>query len=125
MRLHHIGICCKNIEKEIKNIQKLHKLKNISDIVYDAKQDASLCMIELENGEKLELISGKQVENIVKNRINYYHICYEVDDIEEEMEKLQKKGAFLLSHLKEAILFNNKRVCFFKVSYGVIELVEK
>lgn len=125
MKMHHIGICCKNIQKEIENLKKLHKIKSVSEIVFDSMQDANLCMVELENGEKLELISGKQVENLVKSKINYYHICYEVDDIEKKIEELQESGAFLLSPLKEALLFNNKRVCFFKASYGIIEIVEK
>ena len=73
----------------------------------------------------MELISGKQVENLLKKRITYYHICYEVENITEEKEKLIKNGAFLLSDEKEAVLFSNRKVCFLMTSYGMIELVEK
>ena len=125
MKFHHIGVCCKNIEKEIKNIEKIHSVKSISNIVYDEKQEAELCMLEIEDGLKIELISGKQVENLLKKRMTYYHICYEVENISIEKERLIKAGAYLVSDEKEAILFSDRKVCFLLVSYGLVELVEK
>lgn len=125
MKFHHIGVCCKNIKKEIENIKKLHKVKSISEIIYDEKQEAELCILEIEDGLKIELISGKQVENILKKKMTYYHICYEVEDISKEKERLISNGAFLISDEKEAILFANKKVCFLLASYGLIELVEE
>ena len=125
MKFHHIGVCCKNIEKKKKNIEKIHSVKSISNIVYDEKQEAELCMLEIEDGLKIELISGKQVENLLKKRMTYYHICYEVENINIEKEKLIKAGAYLVSDEKEAILFSDRKVCFLLVSYGLIELVEK
>lgn len=124
MKFHHIGVCCKDIRKEIENIKKIHNVKSVSDIVYDKNQEAELCMLEIEDGLKLELISGKQVENLLKKRMTYYHICYEVEDINMEKERLVKDGAFLISDEKEAILFSDRKVCFLLVSYGLIELVE-
>ena len=125
MKFHHIGVCCKNIEKEIKNIEKIHSVKSISNIVYDEKQEAELCMLEIEDGLKIELISGKQVENLLKKRMTYYYICYEVENISIEKERLIKAGAYLVSDEKEAILFSDRKVCFLLVNYGLIELVEK
>lgn len=125
MKFHHIGICCKNIKEEIENIKKIHQVKSVSEVIYDKKQEAELCILEIEDGLKMELISGKQVENLLKKRITYYHICYEVENIIEEKEKLIKNGAFLLSDEKEAVLFSNRKVCFLITSYGMIELLEK
>lgn len=59
MKFHHIGVCCKNINKEIENIKKIHKVSEISEIVFDKKQEAELCMLKIEDGLKIELISGK------------------------------------------------------------------
>lgn len=81
-------------------------------------------MLKIEDGLKIELISGKQIENLLKKKITYYHICYEVTDILKEKERLVDNGAFLISDEKEAILFDNKKVCFLLTSYGLIELVE-
>ncbi|MFR3818377.1 MAG: VOC family protein [Fusobacterium varium] len=125
MKFHHIGICCKNIKEEIENIKKIHQVKSVSKVIYDKKQEAELCILEIEDGLKIELIAGKQVENLLKKKITYYHICYEVENITKEKEKLIKNGAFLLSNEKEAVLFSNRKVCFLMTFYGMIELVEK
>lgn len=125
MKFHHIGICCKNIKEEIENIKKIHQVKSVSKVIYDKKQEAELCILEIEDGLKIELIAGKQVENLLKKKITYYHICYEVENITKEKEKLIKNGAFLLSDEKEAVLFSNRKVCFLMTFYGMIELVEK
>lgn len=124
MKFHHIGICCKNIKKEIERIEKIHTIEKISDIVYDNNQNAELCMLELKEGIKMELISGEVVKNLIKKRISYYHLCYEVKDIEKEKSFFIKNGAILLKDLEEAILFENKKVCFLMASYGLVELKE-
>ena len=124
MKFHHIGICCKNIEKKINLIEKIHKIIEKTEIIYDPLQDANLCMLTLEDGTNLELVSGKVVEIFLKKKINYYHICYEVVNIEEEIEKICSNSGVQISEIKPAILFNNRRVVFLKVDYGIIELLE-
>ncbi len=69
--MHHIGIACLNIEKTLKDISAIHSVSRISKVVYDANQNAKLCMVELENDEKLELISGPKVEKMVKKGIKF------------------------------------------------------
>lgn len=124
MKFHHIGIACKNIAQEIDAIKQMHDVVDISSIVYDPEQKAELCILKLGEGTTIELISGEQVENLIKRRISYYHICFETDDIEKEITRLQDLGGFLVSEPKPAILFSNKRVAFLQVSYGLVELVE-
>lgn len=124
MKFHHVGVACKNIKEEIKNISQIHDVIEVSDIVYEMEQKASLCMIKTAEGVNIELISGEQVENLIKKRIAYYHLCFETDDITAEIIRLQELGAFLVSDAKPAKIFNNKKVAFLQASYGLIELVE-
>ncbi|WP_295715567.1 VOC family protein [Mucilaginibacter sp.] len=123
MKLHHIGVACKNIATEINSITKLHTVTAISATVFDPEQDAELALLTLSDGTQIELIAGKQVEIIVKKNISYYHLCFEVDDIYAEIERLSCEGALLVSPPKPAILFNNRAVVFLQVSYGLIELL--
>lgn len=124
MKFHHIGIATENIEESIDYLKKLFNIKEISETVYDKNQDANLCMLVLDDGTKLELVSGKVVEKIVKKRQFLYHTCYETKNINEEIEKLQKLDGFLVSEPKEAILFQNKKVAFLMTNIGLMELVE-
>lgn len=124
MKFHHIGIATENIEDSIEYFKKIFNIVNISETVYDKNQDANLCMLTLEDGTKMELVSGKVVEKIVKKRQFLYHTCYETEDIKKEIEKLQKLDSFLVSDTKEAILFKNKKVAFLMTNIGLMELVE-
>lgn len=124
MKFAHIGIACNDIKDEIEGIKKIHKINGISDIIFDEKQNANLCMVNIEDGLNIELISGKIVENIVKKGIKYYHLCYEVDNIEEKLSEMGE-NVKPISEIKEALLFEGKRVIFLMTVYGIIELVEK
>lgn len=124
MKFHHVGVACADINEEISSIEKIHEVIDISAIVYDEKQKASLCMLKTREGIPIELISGEQVANIVKKRITYYHLGYETDDIYAEISRLQNLGALLVSEPKPAILFADRKVAFIQVSYGLIELIQ-
>lgn len=125
MIFHHVGIACKNISQELQKIKKIHLVIDETEIVYDKLQDANLCMITIEGGFKMEFVSGKPVYDFVKKGIRNYHLCYECEDINSEIEQLIANGAILVSTTKPAILFGGKLVAFLFVSYGLIELVQK
>jgi len=123
MKFHHIGIACKNIDEEIANISKIHTFTKQTGKVFDEQQNAELVLLTLADGTNIELIAGKQVESFVKKNITYYHICFEVDDILAEADRLVAEGALLISPPKPAVLFDNRLVAFLNVSYGLIELL--
>jgi len=121
MIFHHIGVACKDIEQSISTIDKIFQIEEISNMVYDEKQKANLCMIKTKNNISIELISGDIVENLLKKGINYYHTCYMVKNIEEKIKELQNSNCVLISNPKEAILFENKKVAFLYTPFGMIE----
>lgn len=125
MKFHHIGIVCKDIYTQLENIKNIHNIKCISDVVCDDLQKVSLCMVETEEGINMELVSGEKVKNLIKKGIHYYHMCYEVENLQLKLEELSRLGGVLVSKPKPAILFNNRKVAFIQMSYGLIELLEK
>ena len=125
MKFHHIGVACRNMEEEIVSISKIHEVVHTLPVVFDEQQNAYLAMLTLVDGTRIELIAGPQVENLVKKNISYYHLCFEVDDLEQEIKRLtESEDARLISPPKPAILFNNRPVAFLYVSYGLIELLQ-
>lgn len=125
MIFHHVGIACKDITLELQKLKKVHSIIEQSEIVYDELQDANLCMVTIECGFKMEFVSGKIVEIFIKKGITNYHLCYECNNINSEIEILVSNGALLVSPIKPAILFGGKLVAFLLVSYGLIELIQK
>jgi methylmalonyl-CoA/ethylmalonyl-CoA epimerase len=125
MKIHHIGIACSDIEEAIQEFSDYHTIVRKSEIIFDTLQNAKLCLINTDTGLDVEFISGEQVSKLVKKGINYYHICYEVDDLQSTIDNYLAQGAKLISESKEAVLFENRKVAFLYVSYGLIELLEK
>ncbi len=124
MSFHHIGIACKQIEREVARLRRLHQVVSVSEIVFDELQQAYLCMVEVEDGLRLELIAGPVVESYVAKKMSYYHVCYETTQFDEKLAALQEHGALLVSAARPAILFGGRKVAFLQVSYGLIELLE-
>ena len=125
LKFHHMGLATNDITKSISEMQYFFDIKEISKIVYDEEQDANLCMVTISDGSKIELISGNQVAKLVKKRHFLYHICYETDNIEEQIKQFEEVGGLVVSEPKKAVLFGMKRVAFLMTNMGLIELVEK
>jgi methylmalonyl-CoA/ethylmalonyl-CoA epimerase len=86
----------------------------------------------LENNKQfLEIICPASDDSIVRNltkKFNnkIYHICYEVDNIEQAIKDLEEKGFVLIDPPRPAIFFDNRRVAFLSSIYcGIVELIEK
>ena len=124
MKIHHVGIACRNIEETLIFIEKTYKVIEKTCTVYDPLQDVNLCFITVEDNLNIELVSGSKVENLIKKNINLYHLCYEVDDIDKSIKSFIDGGSFLISKPKSAVLFNGRKVCFLTSPLGIIELLE-
>lgn len=124
-KIHHIGIACQDINRSIDDFKKYHNVVWQSNIVEDTYQNAQLCLLKTDMGLDYEFISGTQVERMVKKGISYYHICYEVTSLEESISELILKEAIMVSEPKPALLFDNRRVAFLYLPYGLVELVEE
>lgn len=124
LRFHHIGIATKDIEETKAYLNDFFDIKGITSTVYDEKQSASLCMVTLEDGTNIELISGEQVKSMIAKRRYLYHTCYETDNIEDALKEFEKNGDMIISEPKEAVLFGYKKVAFVMTLLGIVELVE-
>ena len=122
MKFHHIGIATNNINKTFEFVKNHFDIVNFTDIIYDKNQNAVLQMIYTKD-VNIELVSGEIVKDFIKKRITYYHICYEVKNIQKSINSF--KNSILISPPKEAILFDNKKVAFLYTPIGLIELLEE
>lgn len=122
MKFHHIGIATRNIDKTLDWVCSQFNVITVSDKVYDNNQDAFLQMIETID-VRIELVSGNVVEKFIEKNITYYHMCYEVENLEESIQTFDK--SIIISKPAEAVLFNNRRVAFIMTPIGIVELLEK
>jgi methylmalonyl-CoA/ethylmalonyl-CoA epimerase len=133
MRINHIGYLVKNIEKARAVFEGLgytvSRLDMGCDVVYDGYRDVDLCFME-KDGYRIELVSPKSRDSVVYGLLkkfgnNAYHICYETDDIENEVDRLRGKRFVQSGETRPAVAFGGRRVCFMVNSViGMIELLE-
>lgn len=124
MRLHHIGIAARDMNNTIACLEEMFEVAKKSPITWDEHQKAKLCMLELLDGSRIELVAGEAVKNIVRKR-KLYHVCYETRDLDASIKEMEQMGALLIVPPKEAVLFENRRVAFLQTEIGMVELLEE
>ena len=125
MKLHHLGIATKNIQKTELFVKKTHDLKNSIGPIWDKNLNANLQLLEINNGVSIELVEGPIVGTFVKKNINLYHFCYEVEDINFKANQFINNGGFIIVKPTPALLFENRLVTFISTPIGIIELLSK
>ena len=135
MKIDHIGYLCKDINKSIELFLSLgygRESEVFEDNISDGENKArNVFICFLRNGEyRVELVSPIDESSDVFSTLKRqgegpYHICYQVDDLEESIQEFRRSGWMVLKRPAKAMAFDNRLVVFlFKAGAGMIELVE-
>ena len=131
MQIDHIGYAVKNIDKAKKSFEALGY--KFEDTIQDNDRNIFISFGTLDN-YKIELVAENTQNNSANPVSNYiqkigacpYHICYKSNDIQKDIDYLQKNKFKITVPLAPAIAFNNRRVVFmYSLSVGLIEIVEE
>jgi methylmalonyl-CoA/ethylmalonyl-CoA epimerase len=129
-RFHHIGYVTDSIENTAKIYLKAGY--QATSKIEDEIQGVYICFLTKDGFPQIELIEPvsevSSVNKILKkNGVTPYHVCYEVDDINNAFDILvDEQGYIPLFRPVEAIGLNNKLICYlYKKEVGFIELVNK
>lgn len=130
MKIHHVGYLVKKINKAIESFKELG-YKQESKICYDEYRDIDICFMS-KDGYIIELVMPKSEKSVVYSMLKKignspYHLCYEVDNIDESVKTLtSEKGYIIMGEKCKAPAINNKCVVFlFNKNIGMIELLER
>lgn len=128
MKVHHIGYLVKKIDKAI-NVFKGLGYELIQDVVQDDYRKVDICFLE-KDGYKIELVSPISKDSVVSELIKKlgntpYHICYETEDIDAQVNILLEHHYVVCAEKHEAVAIAGRNVCFLIHPFmGMIELVE-
>tara|TARA_B100001167_G_scaffold117289_1_gene72582 strand:+ start:170 stop:568 length:399 start_codon:yes stop_codon:yes gene_type:complete len=99
MKLHHIGIVVKNIQESLGELTNYLNFESTTVPSLVGSQKVNICFLKT-NNVFLELIEPAQenspISDFVKKGGGYHHLCFEVDDIHLELEKVKKNGARII-----------------------------
>ena len=131
MKLHHIGIIVKNIQKSLGEVTQYLDFESTTMPSLVGSQKVNICFLKT-NNVFLELIEPAEVNSPISNFIKkgggFHHLCFEVDDIHLELEKMKKNGARIVVDVVKG--FEERLTAFVMLDMkntncNLIELAEK
>ena len=97
--------------------------------IFDEYRKVNICFLE-KDGYLVELVSPAEINSVVSNLLKKignspYHICYETENFDKDVQILLEKKYVMCSEKHEAVAIDGKNVCFLVHPYmGMVELVE-
>ena len=131
MKLHHIGIVVKDIQKSLGELGKYFEFEETIIPTLVKSQKVNVCFLK-SSDVYIELIEPIEDDSPVKSMAEsgggFHHLCFEVDDIFEEIKKAEKNGARIIVQPTRG--FENRLIAFVMLNLkhsncNLIELVEK
>ena len=130
LKLHHIGIVVQNINESLGEISNFLSFDSISLPTLIGSQKVNVCFLKT-NNVYIEFIEPTEenspISNFVKEGGGFHHLCFEVSDIHQEIDKMIKNGARLV--VKPTKGFEDRLIAFLilnmkKTKCNLIELAE-
>jgi methylmalonyl-CoA/ethylmalonyl-CoA epimerase len=127
IRFHHIGLACRDMEKETKAL-KLVGYEVEGPRFTDPLQKIHGCFL-VGPGPRMELLApldeSSPVVSWLNKDIKMYHQAYEVESIGAALVNLSAQHAVVVSRAKPAIAFGGRKVAFLMFPNNLlIELIE-
>lgn len=129
LQIHHFGYATKSIEDSVIFYKKMNYVS--SEIYIDKIQSVKIVLLSKENSITIELVEplGEKspVNDILKkNGTTPYHVCYEVDDINNVIKEFKELNFIKLFNPVPAIAFQERLICYlYNRDFGLIELLNK
>lgn len=128
LQFHHMGIACHSISKTVQFYLAMGY--EASCVIDDPIQHVKVCFLEKVGAPRLELLEPLDEHSPVARTlamagVTPYHLCYEVQDIDEAIAMMRTDRFLLVNGPVPAAAMNNRKVAFlFKKVVGLVELVE-
>ena len=131
LKLHHIGIVVENIQKSLGELTKYLDFESTTVPSLVGSQKVNICFLKT-NNVFLELIEPAEenspISNFIKKGGGFHHLCFEVDDIHLELEKMKKNGVRIIVDVVKG--FEERLTAFVMLDMkntncNLIELAEK
>lgn len=133
MRVHHVGYLVKNIQEAENDFKKLHA-QMLMTTTYDSDRQAYMSFLDVD-GYVVELVCPDKDSNLYpllkKYKNSPYHMCYEVENLQESISEMEAEGFVCFNQPEEAkmidVLQNTTgcKVAFMmSSSIGMVELLQ-
>lgn len=130
MKLHHIGVVVPSIQDSLGELKRYMTFQSISLPLPVGTRKVNVCFLKI--GEPfLELIEpiseDAAISDFASRGGGIHHLCFEVSDIQKEVDEMVRKGAILLVAPEKG--FDDRRIAFVDLNIkntncGLVEFLE-
>lgn len=126
-QFHHLGVACRNIQREAEGWEKLGYEAEGLDFHDPIQKVRGRFIIGL--GPRLELLEpagdSSPLDGVLARGAKIYHQGFEAFDFDAALGALQASGLRAVSSPAPAVAFGGRRVCFFMTpTLNLIEIIE-
>ena len=130
MKIHHVGVFCKNINIFQTYFAKNFKIYSKSKLVLDKKLGIKIKFFQFSGSNQLfEIVEpyGKinPISKVLKNKTNIInHIAFLTKNFESDIQKLIKKKCYPITNILYSKYFNSNIVFLMSPFNFIIELIK-
>lgn len=129
MKIDHIGIVVKSIEKGIAHWEKVFGYRQYTEIIKNTRQKVKVVFLEKHDSLPVKLIEPvdetSPVFRFAKGGGGLHHLCFKCDDLAEELNRLQELGLRILFPQQPGEAFKNEDIAFVFAKQGLnVELID-
>jgi methylmalonyl-CoA/ethylmalonyl-CoA epimerase len=130
-KFHHLGVAVAELRPAIESYAELFGYRLVSGPFDDPIQKVSVCFLAKgDEGEALvELVAplsdDSPINRTLKKGGGAYHLCYEVEDLDEALRRLAEKGCIVVAEPVPAVAFGGRRIAWlFTPTRQLVELID-
>lgn len=120
LALHHIGYVVDSIERRLAALAASLGAAPVSPIFDDPIQRSRVAFLALPAGDpstvQFELVEpaapDSPVARFLANGGGLHHLCYEVDDLEAQLQLMKSRKAILIRSPQPAVAFGGRRIAW-------------
>lgn len=129
MKIDHICFAVKNITEGISYWESVFGYRQMTEVVQNSLQKVKVAFLCKHDSILVKLIEPQEDNLSLVNFVNrgggFHHLCFRVEDMEEQLNELKGKGLIMLVPPQPGEAFNNHNIAFLLAKYGTnVELID-
>lgn len=131
-KFHHAGFVVRSIQECQGELAELTGSIAVSETVHDPLQQVNVAFLSYDapGASQVELVepAGEDcpVQALALRGGGLHHLCYEVDDLEKQLEVAKKKYAVIVRPPQPAVAFQGRRIAWVMTKHRLlIEYLER
>lgn len=129
MKVDHICFAVKNISEGISYWESVFGYRQMTEVIVNSLQRVKVAFLSKEESVMVKLIEplsdNASLVNFVNRGGGFHHLCFRVENIDEQVKELKEKGLLLLIPPQPGEAFSNHDIAFMLARYGLnVELID-